>query len=108
MAITCSWEKPLGTCYNQYDEERKNPLIIWGGGNCLAVITTRKERILQCFFCDKEHFKRHEFSGNEFLDITLYSARKKDCKILMQLLYEAGFSFKVNQGELIVPTIEEK
>lgn len=107
MAITCSWEKPLGICYHKYDEERKNPLIIWGGGNCLAVITTGKGRVLQCFFFDKEHFKKHKFEGNEFLDITLYAARKKDCKILMQCFYEAGFSFKVTQGELIVHPTEE-
>ena len=25
MRITCSWEKPLGTCYSQYDEEKNTP-----------------------------------------------------------------------------------
>lgn len=26
MAITCSWEYPVGTCFSKYDEEKKCPL----------------------------------------------------------------------------------
>ena len=25
MAITCSWDKPLGTCFHKYDKEKKFP-----------------------------------------------------------------------------------
>ena len=40
MALTCVWEKPLGTCYNKYDTENEHPITIYGGGNCLAIFTT--------------------------------------------------------------------
>lgn len=96
MSITCSWEKPLGTCFSKYDEEKRNPLFIWGGGNCLAIITDQKKNLFM-FFIDKEHFKNHELNGDEFTNIVLFTSRKKQCKQLLDCLYQAGFDFEVSQ-----------
>ena len=95
MAITCSWEYPIGTCYRKYDEKKEHPLTIWGGGNCLAIMTSGKNKNLEYFFIDKQHFKNHDFIGDEFTDIVLYTQRKETCKKLMNLFFESGFSFKL-------------
>lgn len=101
MAITCSWEYPVGTCFSKYDEGKKCPLTIWGGGNCLAIMTSGKAKNLQYFFIDDQHFKNHEFCGDEFTDIVLFTQRKKTCKKLMNLFFEAGFSFKIKNNGFV-------
>ena len=90
MAITCEWEKPLGTCFWKYDEGKKYPLTIYGGGNCLAVICT-EEKNLVGFFIDESHLKRHELEGTEYKDMVIFGDRKKSALKLLKLFANAGF-----------------
>ena len=94
MAITCKWENLLGTCYSQYDKEKKYPLTIYGGGNVIACFCDVKKNLVN-FIIDKEHFKNCEYNGNEYLDITIYRTRKKESKKLIDLLVLGNFEFKV-------------
>ena len=99
MAITCSWENPLGTCFSKYDEEKKHPITIYGGGNVLAVFCD-KNRNLVNFIMDKQHFKNCEYTGNEFVDVVIYRTRKKESKQLINLLVSANFEFTVKNENL--------
>ena len=96
MAITCNWENPLGTCYSRYDEEKRNRLTIYGGGNCMAIITDESKNLLM-YFIDNAHFKAYKFCGEELTDIVLFADRKKETKSLMACLYDAGFEFLVKR-----------
>jgi hypothetical protein len=96
MAITCSWDKPLGTCYLKEDAEKKHPIVIWGGGNCLAVFTTLRARYLQCFLCDKEHAIRcKNVLINDFTDYVIYRDRKTESKQLIEVLVRLNLPFTV-------------
>lgn len=96
MAVTCSWDNPLGTCYLKRDEEKKHPIVIWGGGNCLAVFTTLRGRYLQCFLCDKEHALRcKDIIEDEFTDFVIYRDRKKESKQLIDVLVKFELPFIV-------------
>lgn len=97
MAITCSWEKPLGTCYSKYDEERKSPITIYSGGNCLAVFTAGTERILQCFFVDKEHMERCTNVLPEYIDFNLSYKRKREIKQFISVLVKYNIPFTIGE-----------
>ena len=98
MAITCSWENPLGTCFSQYDEEKKYPITIYGGGNCLACFCNVNKDLLN-FIIDKQHFKNCNYAGNEYVDIVIYRTRKKESKQLIDLLVSANFEFTVKNEQ---------
>ena len=40
MALTCSWENPLGTCFTQYDKEK---IIGFLGGRFLREPAIKKQ-----------------------------------------------------------------
>ena len=94
MAITCSWEKPLGTCFSQYDKEKAYPLTIYGGGNCLAIFCDSKKNMVN-FIIDKDHFNRCEYQGTEYQDLVIFTTRKKESKRLIDCLLSANFEFTV-------------
>ena len=98
MALTCSWEKPLGKCFSKHDVEKKNPITIYGGGNCTAIFCY-KNKNLENFIIDKEHFKNCEYDGTEYTDITIFTERKKESKNLINLLLSANFEFNVRNVE---------
>lgn len=100
MAITCSWEKPLGTCYSKYDTELKEPIMIWGGGNCPAVFTVGKHKDLVNFIADDKHFKAMEYKGDEYIEIIISYARKREAKKLINLLISANFEFQTTNDIL--------
>lgn len=95
MAITCSWEKPLGTCYSKYDENREHPITIWSGGNCLAVFTKGKQRILDCFFCDKQHMQDCKDILTDYIDYKISYERHKQCKDFISVLSKNKVPFTV-------------
>lgn len=95
MAITCSWDKPLGTCYSKYDEKREHPITIWSGGNCLAVFTRGKNRILDCFFCDKEHMERCKDCITDYVDYRLSYERTKQCRQFISVLFKYNIPYTV-------------
>ena len=98
MAITCSWENPLGKCFSKHDTEKKNPITIYGGGNCLAIFCTPNKN-LENFIVDKQHFKNCEYDGTEYTDIVVYRTRKKESKNLIDCLVSANFEFTVRNTE---------
>ena len=101
MAITCSWEKPLGTCYSKHDTERKHPITIYGGGNCLAIFCTENKNMVN-FIIDEKHFKACEYDGTEFTDIVIFTTRKKESKNLIKLLLSANFEFTVRNKQVFI------
>ena len=98
MSITCSWEKPLGKCFNKYEEKKKHTITIYGGGNCVAVFCDKNKNLIN-FIIDKDHFKRCEYDGTEFQEIVIYTTRKKESKNLINLLLSANFEFEVRNKE---------
>ena len=98
MAITCEWKNPLGTCYTKYDKERKHKLTIYGGGNCVACICDENKNLVD-FIIDKDQFKRCEYNGTEFQDIVIFTTRKRESKVLINLLLSANFEFTVRNNE---------
>lgn len=94
MAITCSWEKPLGTCFSKDDDERKHPITIYGGGNCLAIFCTENKNLVN-FILDEQHFKTCKYDGTEYKDIVIYTDRKRESAKLIKLFTQAGFKFTI-------------
>lgn len=96
MAVTCSWEKPLGICYDKRDTEKKYPLIIWGGGNCLAVITNQPRQLF-AFFCDKAHMKRCKdfLLAGDFHSWEISMERPTDAKQITDILFQLRIEYKV-------------
>ena len=97
MAITCEWEKPLGKCFCINDEKKEFPITIYGGGNCLAVFCDENKNLIH-FIIDKEHFKRCGYNGTEFQDTVIFTTRKKESKVLINLLLSANFEFTVRNN----------
>lgn len=93
MSINCYWKNPLGTCYSMYDEKKEHPITIYGGGNVAAVFCN-KDKNLQNYICDKEHFKNCNYRGDEYQSIKIYGDRKREAKALINMLIDAGFSFE--------------
>lgn len=101
MSISCSWEKPLGFCFSKYDEKKEHPITIWGGGNCIAVFTRGKQRCLENFIADEKHFKACEYQGDEYVDIIISYARKKEAQKLIKLLASACFCFETTTDTIM-------
>lgn len=93
MSINCSWEKPLGICYGKYDENLSTPIMIWGGGNCIAIFTTGKNKSLFNFIADEKHFKNCEYTKDDYQEITISYARKREAQKLIKLFASVGLEF---------------
>lgn len=89
--VTCRWEKPVGSCKDKYGRE----LIIYTGGNCLAVFCFKENRNLQNFIIDQTNFNKCDYKGTEYTDIKLSHTRPKEAIKLTRLFVKAGFEVTV-------------
>lgn len=58
MAVTCSFKKSMGRAVMLSSTDQWVICDIYGGGNCLMVITQGKQHCLWTFFADVQHLRR--------------------------------------------------
>ena len=105
MAVTCKWEALLGEATLTYqantENEFKQKINIYGGGNCLAVFCYENKNLYN-FWIDNEHVKNVAKDNVEYLTENLSEIKifihtdkqyKKEALNVAKVLLTYGIEF---------------